>query len=171
LFLNPEAFPETPKQLQQLTLVKSQFWDIYRQLLHYKTQPTRKLKNEIEQAFEALCLLPVTYCELQTVLANFKKKKARMLHVLSQPECPLHNNLSEQAIREFVKRRKINGGTRSDDGKQCRDTFISLKKTCKKLNIGFWTYLLEREKGESTLPHLDSAIYQKHASSQLSSQS
>ena len=39
---------------------------------------------------------------------------------------------SERDIRKYVKRRKVSGGTRSDEGRQCRDTFASLKKTCKK---------------------------------------
>ena len=39
---------------------------------------------------------------------------------------PLHTNASETDIRDYVKVRKISGGTRSDLGRQCRDTFASL---------------------------------------------
>ncbi len=35
--------------------------------------------------------------------------------VLERPELPLHNNLNERDIREYVKRRKISGSTRSDE--------------------------------------------------------
>jgi len=35
----------------------------------------------------------------------------------------------------------VSGGIRSDEGRRCRDTFASLKKTCRKLNISFWHYL------------------------------
>jgi hypothetical protein len=49
-------------------------------------------------------------------------------------------NGSETDIRDFVKKRKVSGGTRSDLGRQCRDTFASLKKTCRKL----WAYLQDR---------------------------
>jgi hypothetical protein len=38
----------------------------------------------------------------------------------------------------------VSGGTRSDVGQQCRDTFASLKKTCRKLGVSFWQYLIER---------------------------
>jgi hypothetical protein len=55
--------------------------------------------------------------------------------VLEHPEIPLHNNGAENAIREYVTKRKISGGTRSDTGRKCRDTFISLKKTCRKLGV------------------------------------
>ena len=59
-------------------------------------------------------------------------------------EIPIQNNLSERDIREYVKRRKISGSTRSDEGRKCRDTFASLKKTAKKHGIQFWDYLLDR---------------------------
>jgi hypothetical protein len=61
--------------------------------------------------------------------------------VLDHPDIPLHNNLSERDIREYVKKRKISGSTRSDLGRCCRDTFTSLKKTCRKLKVSFWEYL------------------------------
>ena len=54
---------------------------------------------------------------------------------------PLHNNDSERDIREYVKKRKISGSTRSDLGRKARDTFTSLKKTCGKLGVCFWDYL------------------------------
>lgn len=69
---------------------------------------------------------------------------------MDYPFIPLHNNTSERDIREMVRRRKVSGGARHDDGRQCRDTFASLKKTCQKVGITFWDYLLDRTllKGE-----------------------
>ena len=64
--------------------------------------------------------------------------------VLDRPDIPLHNNLSKGDIREYVKKRKISGSTRSDAGRRSRDTFISLKKTCRKLGVSFWDYLYDR---------------------------
>jgi hypothetical protein len=61
------------------------------------------------------------------------KNKAELLLALERPDLPLYNYLSEGDIREHVKRRKISGGTRSEDGRRCRDTFSSLKKTCRKV--------------------------------------
>jgi hypothetical protein len=37
--------------------------------------------------------------------------------------------------------RKVSGGTRSDTGRDCRDAFLGLSKTCAKLGISFWDYL------------------------------
>ena len=69
--------------------------------------------------------------------------------MLEHPQIPLHNNLSEGDIREYVKKRKISGSTRSSPGRRCRDTFTSLKKTCRKLGISFWKYLKDRLGGGS----------------------
>lgn len=59
----------------------------------------------------------------------------------ARPDMPLHTNASETDIRDYVKVRKISGGTRGDTGRQCRDTFASLRKTCRKLGVSFWDYL------------------------------
>jgi hypothetical protein len=61
--------------------------------------------------------------------------------VLKRPEVPLHTNDAENDIRCQVIRRKISGGTRSDAGRDCRDAFLGLMKTCNKLGIRFWDYL------------------------------
>ena len=44
----------------------------------------------------------------------------------------------------ILKRRKISGGTRSENGRRGRDTFASLKTTCRKLGISFLSYLNDR---------------------------
>ena len=72
------------------------------------------------------------------------KNKSELLLVLDRPDIPLHNNGAENAIREYVKKRKISSSTRSELGRRCRDTFTSLKKTCRKLGISFWQYLKDR---------------------------
>ena len=61
--------------------------------------------------------------------------------ILNKPYLPLHNNLSECDIRDYVKKRKISSRTRSEAGRRCRDTFASLKKTCRKQHVSFWAYL------------------------------
>ena len=73
-------------------------------------------------------------------------------------DLPLHNNLSEGDIREYVKRRKLSGGTRSEDGRRGRDTFASLKKTCRKLGLSFWNYSNDRLRGEARIPALPALI-------------
>jgi hypothetical protein len=61
--------------------------------------------------------------------------------VLDRPDIPLHTNGSERDIRCHVTKRKISGGTRSDIGRDCRDAFLGLAKTCAKLGVTFWDYV------------------------------
>jgi len=84
--------------------------------------------------------------------------KSELLLVLERPDIPLHNNLSERDIREYVKKRKISGSTRSDEGRRCRDTFTSLKKTCRKLDISFWNFLIDRIELQNKYPLLTEII-------------
>ena len=74
------------------------------------------------------------------------------------PDIPLHNNGAENAIREYVKKRKISGSTRSELGRRCRDTFTSHKKTCRKLGVSFWQYLKDRIGKIGFLPDLSELI-------------
>jgi hypothetical protein len=68
-----------------------------------------------------------------------------LLVVLNRPEIPLHTNGSERDIRCCVTKRTISGETRAEAGKQARDTFVSLLKTCAKLGVS-WDYLGARLK-------------------------
>jgi len=67
------------------------------------------------------------------------------------PEIPLHTNGSENDIRCQVTKRQVSGGTHSDTGRDCRDAFLGLAKTCRKLGIAFWDYLGARL-GVATAP-------------------
>ena len=67
--------------------------------------------------------------------------------MLDHLQIPLTNNLSERDIPEYAKKRKISAGTRSDLGCRCRDTFLSLKKTCRKPGVSFNRYLQDRISG------------------------
>jgi hypothetical protein len=60
---------------------------------------------------------------------------------LDHPGIPLHTNGSENDIRCQVTKRQVSGGTKSDIGRDCRDAFLGLGKTCKKLCISRWDYL------------------------------
>lgn len=140
--------------------VRGQIWTLYAELKAYKAEPTATGKAMIEAGFEALCATE-TVCEpLNQALHGFHEDKADLLRVLERPELPLHNNRSESDIREYVKKRKISGSTRSDEGRRCRDTFASLKKTCRKHGVSFWQYLKDRLCSTSLIPPLADLIRQ-----------
>ena len=60
-----------------------------------------------------------------------------------------------------MTKRKVSGGTRSEAGKICRDTFLSLKKTCCKLTLSFWGYLKDRETSKNEISKLSLVIFER----------
>jgi len=146
------------EQRQALAQVRTTVWQLYRDLKAYKVTPTPEVKRVLEDRFDALCATKTCFTSLNLALKRMGRNKRELLLVLDRPDLPLHNNLSEGDIREYVKRRKISGGTRSEDGRRGRDTFASLKKTCRKLGMSFWSYLNDRLRGEDIIPPLSTLI-------------
>ncbi|MFA6037492.1 MAG: transposase [Legionellales bacterium] len=136
--------PMNDIQQKATNWARNEIWEIYDALLSYKVTPNTEMKIKIIKRFNKFCNTKTDYQLLNVCLNRFRSNKDELLLVLERPEIPLHNNQSESDIREYVKRRKISGSTRSDEGRKCRDTFASLKKTAVKLGIGFWSYLIDR---------------------------
>jgi len=121
--------------------VRGLIWDFYRDLKAYRCAPTRQRKAALRARFDRIFRRRTGFVTLDRLLARLRANKAELLMVLDRPEIPLHTNGSENDIRCHVTRRKISGGTRSDLGRDCRDAFLGLAKTCAKLDIPFWDYL------------------------------
>jgi hypothetical protein len=129
---------------EDIAMIRGQLWELYGDLKIYKHGPNRKARRALEKRFDALFSQKTRYQTLNELLKRLRRNKAELLLVLERPEIPLHTNDSERDVRDYVKKRKISGGTRSDIGRRCRDTFISLKKTCRKQGVSFWAYLNDR---------------------------
>jgi len=143
--------------------VRQQIWELYQDLKAYRHQPQADQAAVLTARFEDLCNQQADYPSIKQVLKDMRQHQADLLRVLDRPKVPLHNNASESDIRDYVKKRKISGSTRSDDGRRCRDTFASLKKTCRKLGIGFWNYLRDRIRKLGQIPRLADLIRQRAA--------
>jgi transposase IS66 family protein len=138
--------------------IQQQVWNLYADLKTYRATPNEVLKQAISRGFDHLCTTQTDFETLNQALKRLHRNKAELLLVLEKPWLPLHNNLSERDIREYVKKRKISGSTRSDLGRRCRDTFASLKKTCRKHAISFWEYLKDRVSGKNAILPLPEVI-------------
>ena len=149
------------QQREAIEDIRTQFWDLYDQLKLFKQDPTEAKKVELSACFDKLFTAKTCCIILNLALKRIYKNKSELLLVLERPDIPLHNNLSERDIREYVKKRKISGSTRSDVGRRCRDTFTSLKKTCRKLDVSFWKYLLDRVIGSHQIPLLGDLVRQR----------
>ena len=152
--------PVNPEQVEEQHQLLCRFWQLYRELKAFKKQPESYKADAIRKGFRDLVQTPAKCSELRSALGKLAVKEPELLEVLDDPRLPLHNNLSESQIREHVKRRKISGGTRSEAGRQSRDTFASLKKTCRLHGISFWEYLKDRLNGIGFIPRLCSLIKQ-----------
>lgn len=149
----------TSQQRQNIEEMQQQLWQYYQRLKAYQQAPTADGKGPLEQAFDQLfgrCFLH--HATLNTVLRQFRARKAELLRMLELPQVPLHNNDAESDIREYVTRRKVSGGTRSEAGRRARDTLVGLKKTCRKLGISFWQFLISRLRGDGQIPPLPDVI-------------
>jgi Transposase IS66 family len=157
--------PHNEEHRLAIERARQQIWELYQDLKAYRQQPQPAQVPILTARFDALCAQRTAYPSINNVLNEMREHQADLLRVLERPEVPLHNNASESDIRDYVKKRKISGSTRSDDGRRCRDTFASLKKTCRKLGVRFWDYLQDRVRGLGKVPRLAEVIRQRAAES------
>jgi regulator of replication initiation timing len=145
-------------QRKDLEKTRKAVWKLYRSIKAYQKKPRVEVKLKLEQRFDKICKKQTCFTSLNLALKRMHKNKVELLLALERPDLPLHNNLSEGDIREYVKRRKISGGTRSKEGRRGRDTFASLKKTCRKLKVSFWEYVNDRVRSKNQIPQLPTLI-------------
>ncbi|MCF8070604.1 MAG: transposase [Desulfobacterales bacterium] len=141
-------------QKELLENIKTDIWNYYNDLKEYRLKPDESQKETLEEQFNEIFTRKTGFASLDKALKRIYQNKSELLLVLDRPDISLHNNLSEGDIREYVKKRKISGSTRSNLGKRCRDTFTSLKKTCRKLDISFWSFLKDRIECRNNYPPL-----------------
>ena len=155
-------------ELQKIEIeeVQTLLWLYYRELKKWRENPNPLKKEVLLNKFDEIFSKNYqNHRLLNEALQNIFSNKAELLRVLDFPFVPLHTNAAEGDIREFVTKRKVSGGTRSQDGKKSRDTFLSLKKTCRKLGVSFWRYLNSRLKCDLVVPRLESILRLKAAPS------
>jgi len=107
----------------------------------YRLDPTARRRSELRARFDRIFRRRTGFATLDRLLKRLHANKAELLMVLDRPGIPLHTNGSENDIRCQVTKRQVSGGTHSDTGRDCRDAFLGLAKTCRKLGIAFWDYL------------------------------
>jgi hypothetical protein len=137
-----DAFCE--KQRREKERIRARLWWLYADLKVYQENPTPKRRAELRRRFDALFATKTGFGSLDRLLARLLANKQELLVVLERPEVALHTNGSENDIRACVTRRKVSGGTKSEAGREARDTFLGLMKTCRKLGFSFWDYLGDR---------------------------
>ena len=121
--------------------IQARIWWLYADLKAYCRDPTPGARRALRMRFERLFKTRTGFATLDRLLARLHANRNELLMVLDRPDLPLNTNDAENDIRCQVTRRKISGGTRSEAGRDCRDAFLGLMKTCAKQGISFWDYL------------------------------
>jgi hypothetical protein len=137
---------------QQLEDFRKRYWDYYHQLLAYREKPTAEECKRLESEFDILFATKTGYDDLNQRIAMTCAKKTSLLQVLQHPELPLHNNASELAVRQRVRKRDVSFGPRTQLGLQAWDTFMTLADTARKLGISFYAYIRDRVSGTNQIP-------------------
>jgi hypothetical protein len=153
--------PYSDEHRTAIETARQRIWELYHDLKAYRLEPKEAQRPVLEARFDELCANRTAFPSVDAVLKGMSENRADLLRVLERPEVPLHNNLSEGHMRDYVKKRKISGSTRSESGRRARDTFASLKKTCRRLGVNFWNYLQDRVRGLGQISPLPQLIRQR----------
>ncbi len=135
-----------------------EYWRFYHELNAYRQSPDEGCAERLRAKFVELFSTETGYDALDERIAKTLAKQESLLAVLDHPEIPLHNNPAELGARHRVRKRIISAGTRSQDGTQAWDTFMSLAVTTKKLGISFYQYINDRIRGTNQIPALAEII-------------
>jgi hypothetical protein len=137
-----DTFTDLHRTAQQT--MRALIWSFYADLKAYRASPCDYRRTALRVRFDNIFRRRTGFVTLDRLLKRLHANKAELLMVLERPDIPLHTNGSENDIRAHVTRRKVSGGTRSDTGRDCRDSFLGLAKTCAKQGLTFWAYLGSR---------------------------
>jgi Transposase IS66 family len=137
-----KLIPANDKQRNAIEVAKRMIWWFYGSLKEYKLAPSPQQAEVLRARFDRIFKRSSTgYVMLDRLLRRLFRHKDALLRVLDRPEIPLNTNASENDIRTFVTKRKISGGTVSDQGRDARDIMLGLAKTCMKLKLSFYDFL------------------------------
>jgi hypothetical protein len=153
-----DAFTDQHRTSQQY--LRGLIWWFYADLKSYRREPTARRRGELRARFDRIFHRRTGFATLDRLLQRLAANKDELLRVLDRPEIPLNTNGSENDIRCQVTKRQVSGSTKTDTGRDCRDAFLGLAKTCRKLGVAFWDYLGDRlgVPGSLPVPYLPNLI-------------
>jgi hypothetical protein len=158
--------PATDEQRRAIELKRTLIWWLHADLQVWQREPCPRRAAALRARFDRIFTRRTGCVVLDRLLVRLHRRKAELLRVLERPEIPLHTNGSENDIRACVTKRKVSGGTMSEDGRTARDVLLGLMKTCRKLGVSFYRYLGDRMRipGAVPIPPLPDLVRQAGAS-------
>jgi len=91
--------------------VRQRIRELYQNLKAYRLEAEVARRLLLEARFDVICAHRTGFPSVDVILKGMSQKRADLLGGLKQPEFRLHNNLSEGHMQDYVKKRKISGGT------------------------------------------------------------
>jgi len=152
--------PATDEQRRAVEVTRALIWWFYADLKAWRGDPRPRRAAALRARFDRIFTRRTGYVVLDRLLARLHRRKAELLRVLDRPGIPLHTNGSENDIRACVTKRKIGGGTMSEEGRTARDALLGLMKTCRKPGVSFFRYLGDRLRvpGAAPIPPLPDLV-------------
>jgi hypothetical protein len=147
-----KLLPTTDAQRRAVELTRTLIWWFYADLKAWRQEPCPRRAAALRARFDRIFTRRTGYVVLDRLLARLHRRKAELLRVLERPEIPLHTNGSENDIRACVTKRKVSGGTMSENGRTARDVLLGLMKTCRKLGVSLYRYLGDRLRVPGAMP-------------------
>jgi len=153
--------PIVPLHRKQLDNFSEIFWDLYQKLLDYTEQPAEVSVQQLEDEFDKLFSTKTGYDQLDERIALTAAKKQALLLPLTFPFLPLHNNDAEGGAQHQARLRDIHLQTKNEKGTKAKDTFATLVKTARKLNVNLLNYFYDRITQTFSMPSLAHLILEK----------
>ena len=136
-----DTFTDEQRKAQRRT--RALIWRFYRDLKTYRQHPTPQRKPPCGHGSTASSRARPASSP-STVCSHAPCQQARIADgPRSARNPPAHQRIGERRPLPSHQA-KVSGGTRSDTGRDCRDAFLGLSKTCAKLGFAFWDYLGSR---------------------------
>ncbi len=152
--------PIVQLNVEILNTFKTRYWDFYGELLKYKMTPTPEKAEILSAKFDQIFSTKTGYEDLDDRIEKTSKKKEALLLVLKHPELPLHNNAAELAARVEKRRQDVSLQTKSKQGTEAKDAFLTVVETAKKLGVNIYKYMADRISKKFNMPSLAELITQ-----------
>jgi hypothetical protein len=152
--------PIVPLNVTLLGNFKTCFWNYYGELLEYKENPTPEKAELLSVEFDRIFSTKTGYDALDDRIEKTGCKKEALLLVLKHTALPLHNNESELGARVEKRRQDVSLQTKSKEGTDAKDAFLTVTQTAKKLGVNAYRYIYDRISQKFSMPSLADLIIQ-----------
>ncbi len=129
---------------------------VYHEEKTYGNNATQEKKEEIQELFRRVVNKTTGYLPIDECLKRTRKKEKELLMFLDYPYIPIHNNESENSLREAVIIRKISHETKSKIGDKSLERHLSVIQTIKKQKLNLYRTFREIIEGTFDLSLLTS---------------